>query len=184
MPTHQLPSVRTHGEPITKYISPNGKITQHLINTHPEQKLFVINNQGYGFICTTQDLISRNKSGKRFISLPEGASIQNISPLKVEDKYLVITTQQGRVLIIELSDVPQLTKGKGNKLIQIQKQDLIEQADQVLHTVSLSDTKSCVLFSGKRKISLSLSEHLGKRGKRGVLLPRGFRKIDSCKAQD
>lgn len=84
-----------------------------------DQKLLLASDAGYGFICTFNDLVARNRAGKTLISLPDNAHV--MPPLVIEDEsdMLLAITAAGRMLMFPVSDLPQLSKGKGNKIINI-----------------------------------------------------------------
>lgn len=84
-----------------------------------DQKLLMASDAGYGFVCTFNDLVARNRAGKALITLPDNAHV--MPPLVIEDEsdMLLAITAAGRMLMFPVSDLPQLSKGKGNKIISI-----------------------------------------------------------------
>ena len=92
----------------------------------------------------------------------------------------MLVSQQGRVLVIAPNDIPRLSKGKGNKLIQVHKKDLEASEDALAFIQPLSNEETLVIHSGKRYFKITskdLPQYLGTRGQRGVLLPRGYRRV-------
>jgi len=84
-------------------------------------------------------------------------------------------------LVFPLSELPQLARGKGNKLINIPSSRL-QSRDEFMVSVSvISPGQQLLVHSGKRYLNLKLSDlehYRGERGRRGNKLPRGFQKVD------
>ena len=119
-----LPSARGQGEPLTgKLTLPPGATVDHMLMESDDQKLLMASDAGYGFVCTFNDLVARNRAGKALITLPENAHV--MPPVVIEDAsdMLLAITQAGRMLMFPVSDLPQLSKGKGNKIINIPSAD-------------------------------------------------------------
>jgi len=184
-----LPSARGQGEPLTgKLTLPPGATIEHMLMEGEEQKLLLASDAGYGFICTFNDLISRNRAGKALISLPDNARV--MAPLVIEnesDMLLAIsitsgaiTRAAGRMLMFPLSDLPQLSKGKGNKIINISAAEAASGADSLAHLFILPPQSTLTIHVGKRKIKLrpeELQKVVGERGRKGSLM-RGLQRID------
>ena len=173
-----LPSARGQGEPLTgKLTPPPGATIEHVLMAPDEQRLLMASDAGYGFICTFNDLVARNRAGKAMITLPDNAKA--LAPIMVErdDDLLMAVTAAGRVLLFPVSDLPQLSKGKGNKIISISSADFAAGKDRLAILLVLSPLATVKLFSGKRKIVVRASEHHGERGRKGTLL-RGLQNID------
>jgi len=145
-----------------------------------EQKLLLASDAGYGFICTFNDLISRNRAGKALISLPDNARV--MAPLVIENEsdMLLAISAAGRMLMFPLNDLPQLSKGKGNKIINISAADAASGADSLAHLFILPPQSTLTIHVGKRKIKLrpeELQKVVGERGRKGSLM-RGLQRID------
>ncbi|POF55484.1 DNA topoisomerase IV subunit A, partial [Vibrio vulnificus] len=119
--SHTLPSARGQGEPITGRlnITPGSSIRQ-VIMGEEEQLWLIGSDAGYGFVCKGSDLLSKNRSGKALVSLPENAEVMTPSAvLDLDNDDILAITNQGRMLMFPIKDLPQLGKGKGNKIINI-----------------------------------------------------------------
>jgi len=118
---NSLPSARSQGEPITGKISlPEGATVQHVLMANMDAQILMASDSGYGFICQFEDLVSRNKAGKAVISLTENAQV--LAPQYIEaneDISLVAMSNVGRMLVFPITELPTLSKGKGNKIINI-----------------------------------------------------------------
>lgn len=177
-----LPSARSQGEPLTgKLTLPEGASIKHVLMATEQQKLLMASDAGYGFICTFADLLTRNRAGKAMITLPEGANV--LTPLAIDDEQslLLSITQAGRMLLFPVSDLPQLAKGKGNKIISIAAAQRATGEDRLVYLAIVSPQAEVVLYVGKRKLTLrqqDLEKFRAERGRRGTLLPRGLQRID------
>lgn len=181
-----LPSARGQGEPLTgKLTLRPGATINHMLMADEQQKLLLASDAGYGFICPFSELVARNRAGKALISLPEGASI--LPPLEIpsidggqpEADLLAISTA-GRMLIFPVTDLPHLSKGKGNKILTITASDAASGADKLAWLLLLPPASTITFHVGKRKIKMrpeELQKFRGERGRRGVLM-RGLQRID------
>lgn len=176
-----LPSARSQGEPLTgKLTLPPGAVVEHMLMTGEEQTLLMASDAGYGFVCTFNDLVARNRAGKSLISLPEGAHVMPPLAIENEDDLLLTISAAGRMLMFPVSDLPQLSKGKGNKIISIPAAEAATGEDKLAHLYLLPPHSTLTLHVGKRKIKLrpeELEKLRGERGRRGTLM-RGLQRID------
>lgn len=176
-----LPSARSQGEPLTSKLTlPPGASVQHMLMAADEQPLLLACDAGYGFICSFGDLIARNRAGKALISLPEHACIMPVLEINQPDVTLLAISAAGRVLIFPASDLPRLSKGKGNKIMAIAASDLANGVDKLAWLSLLPVGSGVTIHVGKRKIKMrpeELQKFHGERGRRGVLM-RGLQRID------
>lgn len=181
---HTLPSARGNGEPLTGRFSPaTGASFDAVIAGESDTRLILASDLGYGFVTKHEALISRQKSGKQIISLGDGAKVlaPQISADPARDRLVVVTTE-GHLLMFSVAELPELDKGKGNKLIEIPKAKRTSGAERVAGVAVVSEGKGEVtLYAGQRKLTLKwadLVEYGGNRAGRGGLLPRGLRRVE------
>ncbi|MEK9819258.1 MAG: DNA topoisomerase IV subunit A [Pseudomonadales bacterium] len=180
---HGLPSARGQGEPLTgKLNPPSGAVFKGLILDDDSARYLIASSAGYGFVGTVSDMISKNRAGKAYLSVPSGG--QALGPEKVDDlesQYIAAFTSQGRLLVFPAADLPELGKGKGNKMINIPSAQFKAGAEDLAFMAVLSEADSIRVYSGKRHLNLSmkdLAHFQGERARRGLKLPRGFQKVD------
>lgn len=177
-----LPSARGQGEPLTgKLTLPPGAAVEQVLMAADEQKLLMASDAGYGFVCTFNDLVARNRAGKALISLPENARVLPPVDINNEDDMLLAITAAGRMLMFPVSDLPQLSKGKGNKIISIPAAEAAEGKDKLTWLKVLPPQSTVLIHVGKRKIKLrpeELQKVQGERGRRGTVM-RGLQRIDN-----
>ncbi|MCK5782985.1 MAG: hypothetical protein KAH06_00940, partial [Desulfobacterales bacterium] len=180
-----MPSARSHGTPLTGYFK-NPAQSQFItaLMGAPKQKLLIASTAGYGFVTELENFNTRNHKGKALISLSAGA--QPMVPIHITGNmaslYVVSITNDGRMLAFPIKDLPELSKGKGNKIINVLTKDFKAGTDFIKHLFLLPEEGLLTLFSGRRHFKLTpanFSNFIGKRAQRGKLLPRGLRSVDS-----
>ncbi|MDP3877744.1 MAG: DNA topoisomerase IV subunit A [Methylobacter sp.] len=185
--THDLPSARTQGEPLTGRLNPPpGSLFVHLLAGQPDDWYVLASHFGYGFRVQLKELLSKNKAGKLLINLPDGAKVLKPVAIRNETDALAVVTLQGRLLIFPVAELPALAKGKGNKLINIPSPDLSAGSDYVVATVALPENAQLKILAGKRQLTLKgadIEHYSGARAKRGLALPRGFQRVDSLECE-
>ncbi|CAH0249655.1 DNA topoisomerase 4 subunit A [Pseudomonas sp. Bi70] len=180
---HTLPSARGQGEPLTGRLTPPPGASFECVLLPDDEALYVIaSDAGYGFVVKGEDLQAKNKAGKALLSLPNGARVVAPRPLNNrEEDWLAAVTTEGRLLLFKVADLPQLGKGKGNKIIGIPGERVASREEYLTDLAVLPAGATLVLQAGKRTLSLKaddLEHYKGERGRRGNKLPRGFQRVD------
>ncbi|MBQ56011.1 MAG: DNA topoisomerase IV subunit A [Pseudomonadaceae bacterium] len=183
LPAHSLPSARGQGEPLTGRLTPPPGAVFEAVMMPEDDALYVIaSDAGYGFVVKGEDLQAKNKAGKALLSLPVGAKVVAPKPLTSrEEDWLAAVTTEGRLLLFKVADLPQLGKGKGNKIIGIPGDRVASREEYLTGLAVLPVGATLVLQAGKRTLSLKaddLEHYKGERGRRGNKLPRGFQRVD------
>jgi len=187
LPGHTLPSARGQGEPATGRLNvPSGAYFTDVIMGADEQKVLLGTDAGYGFIGNIGDLYTKNRAGKAVVSLSKGAKI--LSPKMVNDSNALIAavSNEGGLLVFPIAELPELSRGKGNKIINIPSSRLQTREEFVVDYGVISDGDSLVVHSGKRFLTMKykdLEHYRGERGRRGHKLPRGFQKVDRLEVE-
>jgi topoisomerase-4 subunit A len=181
---HTLPSARGQGEPLTGRLTPPPGATFECVLMPEDDALYVIaSDAGYGFVVKGEDLQAKNKAGKALLSLPNNAKV--IAPRPVTDRendLLAAVTSEGRMLVFNISDLPQLAKGKGNKIIGVPGDRVASREEFVTDIAVIPAGATLILQAGKRPYKLKaedLEHYKGERGRRGNKLPRGFQRVDA-----
>jgi topoisomerase IV subunit A len=184
--THDLPSARSQGEPLTGRLNPPpGSLFAYLLAGNPDDWYLLASSAGYGFRVQVKELVCKNKAGKSLISLPIGAKVVKPAPIVNQTDLLAVVTLQGRLLIFPVIDLPELVKGKGNKIIQIPTKDLSADKDCVIAMAAIPVSGQLVISSGKRQLTLKandIAHYSGNRANRGLSLPKGFQRVDGLLA--
>ncbi|TRX74024.1 DNA topoisomerase IV subunit A [Pseudomonas mangiferae] len=185
---HSLPSARGQGEPLTGRLTPPPGVSFDCVLLPDDDALYVIaSDAGYGFVVKGEDLQAKNKAGKTLLSLPAGARVIAPRPLASrDDDWLAAVTTEGRLLVFPVRDLPQLAKGKGNKIIGIPGERVASREEYLTDLAVLPAGATLTLQAGKRTLSLrpaDLEHYKGERGRRGNKLPRGFQRVEGLQVE-
>ena len=186
--SHALPSARGLGEPLSGKLSPpDGAEFITVLCGQPESKYLISSDAGYGYVIKLEDLYSKNKAGKAILKLPKGAEVISPSPVAdYETDRVVALSNEGRLLIFDLKELPELPKGKGLKIMQIPTKRVVSREEYLVATLSLPADSNLVIFSGQRHLTIKprdLEAYTGERGRRGNKLPRGFQNVSGMKVE-
>jgi topoisomerase-4 subunit A len=188
LPAHKLPSARGQGDPLTSYFAlPAGASFVSVMIGDPDQFYLVGSSFGYGFVVRLGDMHARTKTGKAMLNVGKQARSLPAVPVRdLEKDYIVAVTSEGHMLVTELSKLPQMARGKGNKIINIPAARL-KSGDEVVVALSLiQDGEKLTVHSGKKYKVMKPDEvdsYYGERGRRGLKLPRGYRSVDRLEVQ-
>jgi len=189
VPAHTLPSARGQGEPLTGRLKPAAGATFVAVVMGAETDRYLLaSDAGYGFVVKLGDLMAKNKNGKAILNVPKGARV--LPPTRIKDMATAMVTaitSEGRMLAFPLAELPELSKGKGNKIIAIPSARVVSREEYAMAINSVSPGQKLTLYCGQRHISLKLADmehYLGERGRRGNKLPRGFQKVDLARVED
>ncbi|WP_180055476.1 DNA topoisomerase IV subunit A [Acinetobacter sp. YH12142] len=170
-----LPSARGLGEPLSSKLAPaSGVGFKQVFIAEDETEVLAMSSKGYGFKTQAKNLDTNAKAGKAFLSLSEGAAVMNLTAIE-NGTHLALLSSAGRLLLVELDELPVLNKGKGNKLIQL------EAKDQIVSMTTLNLNEIIQVLAGNQQLKLKgddLQKYVGKRASKGVLLPRGYQKAN------
>lgn len=189
LPGHSLPSARGQGEPLTGKLNPaDGMLFEAITGGEPEQKVLIASDAGYGFIATISELYVKNRNGKSCLRLPDNSKI--LSPRLLpnhEDIYVACATSAGRLLVFPILELPELSRGKGNKLISIPSSKASSREEYVVDIQVLSAQAALTVHAGKRHFTLKgadLAHYQGERGRRGNRLPRGLQNVTELQVEE
>ncbi|TCT22761.1 DNA topoisomerase IV subunit A [Thiobaca trueperi] len=182
LPAHTLPSARGQGEPLTGRLDPPpGARFVAVLGDALETRYVLASDAGYGFIVRLEDLLAKPKAGKAVLTLSQGAEVLLPVPLTDPAARLVAVTSAGYLLLFPVSDLPEMPRGKGNKLIGIPSAKAANREETLIALALVSAGDSLTVLAGKRGLTLKpadLEVYQGERGRRGRLLPRGFQRVD------
>jgi topoisomerase-4 subunit A len=161
---HKLPGGRGHGEPIRLQIELGDIDEAVALFTYEEgAKRVVASHEGYGFVIPESEMLASKRSGKQILN---GRAMQ---AAKVEGDQVAVIGERKKLLIFPLSELPEMTRGKGVKL-------------QSYHDRGLADVKvfakeeglSWEDSAGRVRAVPEWREYRGKRGSAGKIAPKGF----------
>jgi len=182
--SHSLPSARGQGEPLTGRISPpSGATFEGLLTGTDNDRFLLASDAGYGFVARFAELQATKKAGKAVLSLPKGAAV--VTPAKIpegEQLLVAAASNEGRLLVFPLADLPELSRGKGNKIIGIPSARAAAREEYLVGICVVAEGEVLQVFAGKQHLNLKFSDlmhYRGERGRRGNKLPKGFQKVSA-----
>ncbi len=178
-----LPSARGQGEPLSsRFKPPDGAAFCGAMIGDNDQKYLLASDAGYGFVATLEDLASRNKAGKAVLRVPAGgkAVVPAVVP-KGKECLIAAVSSIGRLLLFEMDELPELAKGKGNKLINIPGPKYKSGDEKMIAATVVPEDGDLEVYTASRKMTIKwddLDAYYGDRALRGSLLPKGWRKVE------
>ncbi len=180
---HTLPAARGHGEPLSGRIDPpDGATFAGVMMGNPEDRFVLATDAGYGFVVKLEEMLARNRGGKAVLTVSEGANVLAPATVFEDDKALLCAVNNdGKLLVFPVSELPELAKGKGNKIFGIDTKRFDKREEFLVAVAVVKPEQSLLLYSGERKMTLKFAElkdYKGERAQRGGVLPRGWRKVE------
>jgi len=186
---HTLPSARSQGEPLSSRFNIRaGENFLFTLSGATNRKIVLASSFGYGFVTELGNLHSRMKAGKAVLTVPAGA--KPVMPVEYDpdaSNTIICATSDGYLLAFPIKDVPELTKGKGNKLINIPPKRLKSGEEFVVGLTVMTEKEEILVWAGQRYLRMSSKdiEHFrGDRAHRGRKLPRGFQRVTKIELAD
>jgi topoisomerase-4 subunit A len=186
--THSLPSARGQGEPLSGRLDPpDGATFPGVLIGEPDDRWVLASSAGYGFVVRLADLHSRNRAGKAALNVPDGYLAIAPAALPAGDNPLLAAmNSEGRLLTFPVADLPELPRGKGNKIFGISTRKSLVEPETLLAIAAVAPGQVLKVLCGDRQMGLSyrdLGDYRGERGQRGAVLPRGWRKAEALEVE-
>jgi topoisomerase-4 subunit A len=187
-PVHTLPSARGNGEPLSGRFSPpsGARFDAVAVGAEDSGRILIATSHSLGFIARFEALVGRNKAGKQVVSLTEGARI--LPPAWVRDTArdrVVGVTSAGYLLMFSATELPEMDKGKGIRLLNIPASKLKAGEELLVAATVLAEGQDLRIVSGQRSMTLrwnDLVNYGGQRAQRGSKLPRGYQRVERIEA--
>ena len=157
VPVAGLPGARGDGQPVTTLIELEaGTQPAHYLAAPAAATLLLSNSAGYGFLANVENMVSRQKGGKTFLSLGEGETVCQPSivggttitvpgatgaaatqPLPAAT-HVACASTGGRILTFELSELKAMPNGgRGLTLIDLEAKDTLAGAAAYTRSVKI-----------------------------------------------
>ncbi len=187
--THNLPSARGLGEPLSGRVTPpDGATFEGCMIGKPEDQYVVASNAGYGFVTTLSELHVKNKKGKAMLSTGKFSRALGVSKVTDYDTdWLAAVSSEGHLLVFDVAELPVMARGKGIKMINIPSAKFKTGEEFAKAFTVITGEQKLRVYAGKKHVTLSqadLEHYMAERGKRGRKLPRGYQKVDFIQAVD
>ena len=188
VPAASLPSARGQGEPLTGRLNPPpGARFVGACMGAAGSRLLICSTAGHGFVGTLGGMVTKNKAGKAFLSVPAGGvALPPGLLIAGHDRQVAAVTSQGRLLVFALASLPEMARGKGVKLINIPASAFKTGEERLVGAEVLGRRDALKVHAGQRYLRLKpkdLEHYVGERARRGLLLPRGFRRVDAIEVE-
>ena len=182
---HSLPSARGQGEPLTGRLNPpaGARFVAVAMGT-AERKVLVASRAGRGFVTSLGAMVSRSRAGKALLNLPGEGEALALTPVSGK-RWIAVATNVGQLLVLPISQVPELARGKGNRLINIPRKAAAD-GECVAAVVAIAEADRLIVQAGARRLTLRHKDwagYVGERGRRGRKLPRGFQRVEALGAE-
>jgi topoisomerase-4 subunit A len=182
LPAHTLPSARGQGEPLSGRLDPpDGAKFAGVAIGEPQDLWLLATDAGYGFTVRLEELHSRVRAGKAVLKLTENAQVLCPVPVASPDAVIAAVNSEGRLLVFPASELPEMPRGKGNKIFGIPTKKALDREELLVAVAALSPGQKLVVWCGERSMTLAWKElepHRGERAQRGAVLSRNYRKVD------
>jgi len=182
LPAHSLPSARGNGEPLSGRLNPpDGAKFAGVIMGEPEDLWLLASDAGYGFTVRLKELITDRRAGKTVLNVPENSHVLPPALVSSPDALVLVINSEGKMLGFKVGDVPEMPKGKGNKLFDIPAKKAASREEVLTAVAVVPPQGTLVLWSGEKQKTFTwgeLKEFKGERAQRGAVLPRGWRQVD------
>jgi topoisomerase-4 subunit A len=180
---HTLPSARGQGEPLSgRFNPPDGAEFCGAMIGDADSRVVLASDAGYGFVAKLGDLVTRNKSGKSVLRVPEGGRVVVPAAVPPEGECVIAAvSSSGRLLMFDLKELPELAKGRGNRLIGIPGRKYAAGEEKLVAIAVVPEGAALMVHTDKRAMTLKWDDtapYDGERGRRGALLPKGWRKVE------
>jgi len=182
--TQSLPSARGQGEPLTGKVNPPpGAVFESLLMADPGARFLLMSNMGYGFIVKFEELLGKNRKGKGVLKVSDGKTLLCALPIREtwQTDKVALVTQDGRLLIASVSEITEMTKGKGDRLMGIKKDE------HVLAAAIISPRTTLQIMGGRKPLVLNAQAwepYVGPLGSRGHKLPKSHSVVTSLTVMD
>jgi len=182
LPAHSLPSARGNGEPLSGRLNPpDGAKFAGVVMGEPEDLYLLATDAGYGFTVRLKELITDRRAGKTILNVSENAHALPPALVPSPESYVVVVGSEGKMLVFKVADVPEMPRGKGNKLYDIPTQKAASRGELMIAMTVVAPKTGVVLWAEDKSKTLEWSElkaYIGERAQRGSVLPRGWRGVD------
>jgi len=164
----QLPGGRGMGEPLKLMLDiPNDVDIVDVFVTTENRKFLVASSKGDGFIVSEKETIAQTKNGKQILNVKDG--VKAVVCKTVTGDHIACIGENRKMLIFPISELPEMTRGKGVKM-QKYKDGFLSDASSFTLSVGLSWKDP----AGRQRTETDLNDWISKRASSGRMAPRGF----------
>jgi len=166
----RLPGGRGAGEPVRLMadMEASDAIVALMVNV-PRRRLIVASSDGYGFIVSEDDCLATTRKGKQVMNVKVPAEVQACAVIPEGADHVAVVGENRKLLVFALSDLPQMSRGRGVRLQKYRDGGLSDvKAFRLAEGLAWRDT------SGRTWTASDIEEWVGARAQAGRLPPKGF----------
>ncbi len=182
LPAHKLPSARGHGEPLSSSLNPPPGATWAGVMMGAADDLYLVGSDaGYGLIVKLGDLLTDRRAGKAVLKVPKGAKA--LPPQRVMDygnDWLAAVTNTGRMIVFAVGDLPQMEKGKGDKVLAIPGAKVAKREEYLVGIAVIPENGKIRILAADKELAMKqeqIDKYISERGLRGAKLPKGYQEV-------
>ncbi|MDB5589977.1 DNA topoisomerase IV subunit A [Enterovirga sp.] len=171
----KLPGGRGFGDPIRLSADlDEGADVVTAFSYRPGSKLLLAASDGRGFVASADDLVSSTRKGRNVLGVD--AQERALVAVPVVGDHVVTIGQNRKLLVFPLSQLPEMTRGKGVRLQRYKDGGMAD-----AKTFALADGLTWKDTSGRTwtVAPADLAEWVGNRAEAGRLPPKGFPKSNT-----
>jgi topoisomerase-4 subunit A len=184
---HSLPSARSLGEPVSSQLKPpDGAVFRGVMMGDEDSLYLLATDAGYGFVGRIGDMNSRKKSGKTVLTVRNASVLPPQRVEVLEDSWVAVITTTGRLLIFPITELPQLPRGKGVKILNIPLEKYKTGSEKIADIAVFLKNEQLRITAGRQHMNLKpadLENYVGSRAQRGRALPRGYKNPEKIEVE-
>ncbi len=168
-----IPGGKGDGVPLTSLVElAAGARVAQVVDAQPGKRYLVANSGGYGFIVNAEDLLTRIRAGKAFMTLQDGETVLRPALVPRHTEMVATLSEKGRLLLFSYDELKAMSRGRGVTLMGLDD-------DEKMVAVGFSGSKSVTVLgmsrSGNERSAIvsgaDLQKHILHRARKGCLIP-------------
>ena len=168
-----IPGGKGDGVPLTSLVElAAGARVAQVVDAQPGKRYLVANSGGYGFIVNAEDLLTRIRAGKAFMTLQDGETVLRPALVPRHTEMVATLSEKGRLLLFSYDELKAMSRGRGITLMGLDD-------DEKMVAVGFSGSKSVTVLgmsrSGNERSAIvsgaDLQKHILHRARKGCLIP-------------
>ncbi len=168
----KLPGGRGAGEPVRLSIDMAAEDDIVALFVHEKDgRLLLASSEGNGFIVREADVVANTRKGKQVMNVKAPAKMVVCRRIEEGHDHVAVVGTNRKMLVFPLSELPEMTRGKGVRLQRYPKGVSLADA----RPFHLEDGLQWQDSAGRTRTEKDIPPWLGKRAQTGRQAPRGWR---------
>src|SRR5690606_14524718 len=120
-----------------------------------KDKCLLASDAGYGFITQLSERFANKKAGNTVLNESYSRRVLHPCPIiNLKEDIIAVLSNEGRLLVFPATELPEMARGKGNKMMSIPSARVQDRSEYVLDMQVLGPDDTLLVYSGKRHLSL------------------------------